>query len=229
MIDYVTFFEWNCYKANKPKRVRRFLSKRLRKGKYDVVVLTEAMKFHDEIREVAKALGYHMLTEDPKPGFLTADPRTEHGNTVMLVKIQPDLLLVRWRVEPMTVPWTVWSHDQRHLPRRQVVALLEGRGGLWIVAGQHWATKGNHAAQKQSLQWTRGLLSQTQPIRDVKVVASSLGDHNMSVAALKRLFLNLKVQGHSVDSIITEGSKVWHNVLGKGGGDHHANEFKVTR
>lgn len=226
--ESISVLEWNVYKGNRAGRVRRRLRKWLKKGKYDVVVLNEALRFHDVIEAVAKDLGYIVCAEVPATDRF-ADPRPEKGNTVVLVRKQDDLVLLDWRVAVMDEPWTVWSHKQRHVPRRQIVILLRGRGGLWLIAGQHWATAGNREAQEESKDWTLGLLTQTNDTRDERVVASSIGDHNVRVPDLKEMFPKHKVVGHVVDSVVTEARRVIHTRLGKGGSDHAANEFVLVR
>lgn len=222
--ESIRLLGWNCYVGNSPARVRRRLRRWLRKKLPDVVVLNEAMRFHREIRAVARELGYEFLGQEPLPR--DRSPRPERGNTVLLVREQDDLRLVCHRFAEMSEGWTVWSHDQRHDPRVHAVAVLRGRGGRWLVVGDHWATRGNRAAQAESAAWLAGRAAKGGG----RTVVASAGDKNKGGRELRGLYPRALVRGGGVDWLLAWGaSSARTRALGRGGSDHRARLHEVFR
>lgn len=220
--DQQTILHWNVYMANEPERVADFLRRVLVAYQPQVVILNEAMRHHAAIRVAAKSCGYTFHGEAPRPRRKGADVMPEHGNTVALV--HRDVHLDWFSTRPMRLRWTVWSHRQVHAPRRHIrLVFHSGRNRRWRITGDHWPTKGNTAAQAESAAFTARAL-----VRGPRTVAVSVGDKNTPLATLRKRFPGM-VRGKAPDAGLVTGGTITYQELGKGGSDHHAGLYTVTR
>lgn len=224
--NYLDLLAWNAWKGNHPTTVLRALDVWLRRYRPDVVVVNEAIRFSQALELLAVRHGYALVQEEPVPDGQNV---SEHGDTAIMVKESPDLRLVRHWTVGMALTWLVFSHRRRHQPRRYPTVILRGHGGRWRITGGHWETAGNSAAQEGSRAWTERWMAHV-PRRTVGI---TVGDLNTHVPALQRWAKKLHaiVRGRNVDAIVAvnAGAVVLAEELGKGGGDHAALLYRVTR
>lgn len=180
------------------------------------IALTEVKGAHSELRDWCKRNGWAHLQEKGNPD----DRSDERGDTAVLVRRRGPgkVKVLRARVKPMREAWTVWSHDQRHKPRRHRWERLKvDRVRVWTAA-HHGPTQGNHAAVAESIDAARRFLTR----RGGRVILD--GDLNLTEDQVAQLADDTACQfkGKRPDYTLTTGRILSDQPLDDGGGDHVA-------
>lgn len=227
VVDELDVWTWNAHLSCTPERLRATLTgQALKAERPQVIVLNEVPYLFETLAEWAETHGYahHQERKGERRGRVVE----EHGSTAVLVDQRAaGLAVLGRRVAVMRLTWLVFSKKRLHRPRRYEVLRLVTTGGLWKIRASHWPTGGNKAALAESMARAATWLARTR----TGVVAADIGDHNVSVTALRRWAraIGARVAGHSVDSAAAVGADVEAQLLGKYGSDHHAIRYRLTR
>ena len=185
------------------------------------IALTEAKGAYPQLRDWCRRNGWAHLQEKGNP----ADRADERGDTAVLIRRRGPgkVKVLRARVKPMREEWTVWSHRQRHKPRRHRWERLKVDRVRISTAAHHGPTQGNHAAVAESIDAARRFLTR----RGGRVILD--GDLNLTDDQVAQLAddTGCQVKGRRPDYTLTSGRILSDEKLAGGGSDHPARKTTV--
>jgi hypothetical protein len=143
MTDQLSIFAWNAHTGTSAAAIADRLTDELRskRGRFDYAGLFEVGGRQHGLARWAVDHGYRIIQEDARPN--QGGRVSEHGSTALLVdRRRDDFDHLGDRFVPMMTPWTVFSHQREHDPRRFVRSRDETAGGKWKVQASHFPTNG---------------------------------------------------------------------------------------